>query len=120
MPGDLVLTSGNAHPQLSREIADALGLRLAEAEKHGPHPAYPHTRAAAGPLQPDLWEAKSSWYAPSRNRANFLVTDSAPGYFNYWQPNPAALAALGRPARTYHVGPYTVYVYDKNLLADLG
>jgi hypothetical protein len=75
---------------------------------------------APGTLRPDLWEAKSSWYAPSRNRANFLVTDSAPGYFNYWQPNPAALAALGRPARTYHVGPYTVYVYDKNLLADPG
>jgi len=75
---------------------------------------------APGTLQPDLWEAKSSWYSPSRDRANFLVTDSAPGYFNYWQPRPAALAALGRPARTYHVGPYTVYVYDKNLLADLG
>jgi hypothetical protein len=73
-----------------------------------------------GTLRPDLWEAKSSWYDPSRHRANFLVTDSAPGFFNYWQPSPAALAALGRPARTYHVGPYTVYVYDKNLLADLG
>jgi hypothetical protein len=73
-----------------------------------------------GTLRPDLWEAKSSWYDRSRNRANFLVTDSAPGFFNYWQPSPAALAALGRPARTYHVGPYTVYVYDKNLLADLG
>ncbi len=32
MPGDLVLTSGNAHLELSREIAEALGLRLAEAE----------------------------------------------------------------------------------------
>jgi hypothetical protein len=73
-----------------------------------------------GTLRPDLWEAKSSWYDPSRNRANFLVTSSGPGFFNHWLPNPAALAALGRPARTYHVGPYTVYVYDKNLLADLG
>jgi len=73
-----------------------------------------------GTLRPYLWEAESSWYSPSRNRANFLVTDSAAGFFNYWQPSPAALAALGRPARTYHVGPYTVYVYDKNLLADLG
>ena len=34
-------------------------------------------------------------------------------------PNAAALAALGRPVRTYHTGPYTVYVYDKNLLAEL-
>jgi len=73
-----------------------------------------------GTLQPDLWEAKGSWYDPGPNRATFLVTDSAPGFFNHWQPNPAALAALGRPARTYHVGPYTVYVWNKNLLAGLG
>ena len=73
-----------------------------------------------GTLQPDLWEAKGSWYDSGPNRAGFLVTDSAPGFFNHWQPNPAALAALGRPARTYHVGPYTVYVWNKNLLAGLG
>jgi hypothetical protein len=70
-----------------------------------------------GTLQPDLWEAKSSWYDSGPAQANFLVTDSARGFFNHWQPNPAALAALGRPARTYHVGPYTVYVWSKNLLA---
>ena len=73
-----------------------------------------------GTLQPDLWEAKGSWYDSGPNRATFLVTDSAPGFFNHWQPNPAALAALRRPARTYHVGPYTVYVWNKNLLAGLG
>jgi hypothetical protein len=72
-----------------------------------------------GTLQPDLWEAKGSWYDSGPNRATFLVTDSAPGFFNHWQPSPAALAALGRPARTYHVGPYTVYVWNKNLLAGL-
>jgi hypothetical protein len=72
-----------------------------------------------GTLQPDLWEAKGSWYDAGPNRATFLVTDSAPGFFNHWQPNPAALASLGRPARTYHVGPYTVYVWNKNLLAGL-
>ena len=73
-----------------------------------------------GTLRPDLWEAKGSWYDSGPNRATFLVTDSAPGFFNHWQPSPAALAALGRPARTYHVGPYTVYVWNKNLLAGLG
>jgi hypothetical protein len=73
-----------------------------------------------GTLQPDLWEAKGSWYDPGPNRANFLVTSSTPGFFNHWQPNPAALAALGKPVRIYHTGPYTVYVYDKNLLAELG
>ncbi len=73
-----------------------------------------------GTLQPDLWEAEGSWYDSGPNRATFLVTDSAPGFFNHWQPSPAALAALGRPATTYHVGPYTIYVWDKNLLAGLG
>ena len=72
-----------------------------------------------GTLQPDLWEAKSSWYDPRRHHANFLVTSSTPGFFHHWQPNRAALAALGPAARTYHVGPYTVYVWNKNLLAEL-
>jgi len=72
-----------------------------------------------GTLQPDLWEAKGSWYDAGPNHANFLVTSSTPGFFNHWQPNRAALAALGPPVRTYHVGPYTVYVWNKNLLAEL-
>jgi hypothetical protein len=72
-----------------------------------------------GTLRPDLWESKGSWYGPGAHQATFLVTDSAPGFFNHWQPNSAALAALGRPARTYHVGPYTVYVWDKNLLVQV-
>ena len=67
-------------------------------------------------LKPDLWESKSSWYDPRAHRATFLVTDSAAGFFNHWQPDPAALAALGQPVRIYHVGTYTVYVFDKNLL----
>jgi hypothetical protein len=73
-----------------------------------------------GTLQPDLWESKPSWYDPASYRPTFLVTDSQPGFFHYWKPNPAALAAYGPPARTYHVGPYTVFVWDKNLLAGPG
>ena len=76
---------------------------------------------AVGPdkLEPDMWESKFAWYDPATQRATFLVTDSAPGFFNHWEPNAAALASLGRPVRTYHVGTYTIYVWDKNLLADL-
>jgi hypothetical protein len=72
-----------------------------------------------GTLAPDLWEAKASWYDPAHNQANFLVTSKTPGFFNHWQPDQAALAKLGAPVRVYHTGPYTVYVYDKNLLAAL-
>jgi hypothetical protein len=77
-------------------------------------------RAVASlPLAPYPWEAKSSWYDPGLNRANFLVTGGKPGFFNHWEPKRAALAALGPPVRTYRNGPYTIYVYDKNLLAEL-
>ncbi len=73
-----------------------------------------------GSLQPDLWESKPSWYDPASFHPTFLVTDSRPGFFNRWEPNPAALAAYGPPARTYHVGPYTIFVWPKNLLAGTG
>src|ERR1700749_2496597 len=77
-------------------------------------------RAVASlPLAPYRWGGKSSWYDPGRNRANFLVTSNGSGFFNRWHPKPAAQAALGRPVRTYHTGHYTIYVYDKNLLAEL-
>ena len=59
-------------------------------------------RAVASlPLAPYRWEAKSSWYDPGPNQANFLVTSNAPGFFNHWQPKPAAQAALAvRSGRT--------------------
>jgi hypothetical protein len=68
-------------------------------------------------LHPYPWESKSSWYDPRANRATFLVTDRQPGFFNYFQPGRAALARYGPPARSYHVGPYAVLVWDTNLLA---
>jgi hypothetical protein len=73
-----------------------------------------------GTLTPDLWESKGSWYDAGAQPATFLVTDSEPGFFHYWKPAPAALASLGPPARTYHVGPYTIFVWDKNLLLQAG
>jgi hypothetical protein len=80
------------------------------------------TIRSVGPdkLEPNMWESKSSWYDPASQRATFLVTDSAPGFFNHWEPKAAALAALGQPARIYHYGPYTIYVWDRNLLPQVG
>ena len=74
----------------------------------------------ADTLRPYPWESKASWYDPRSQRATFLVTDSQPGFFNYWQPSPAALASYGPPARVYRFGPYTVFVWGKNLLAGPG
>ena len=74
-------------------------------------------RAVQSSLRPYLWETKGSWYDPASQRATFLVTESGTGYFNHWQPSASALAALGPPARIYQVGPYTVRVWNKNLLS---
>jgi ribonucleoside-diphosphate reductase alpha chain len=46
--------------ELSARIAEEIYLTALEASaglaaEHGPHPAFPQTRAAAGQLQPDLW-----------------------------------------------------------------
>jgi hypothetical protein len=77
-------------------------------------------RAVQPSLRPYLWEAKGSWYDPGSQRATFLVTDSQAGFFNHWQPSASVLAAFGPPVRTYHVGPYTVLVWNANLLAGPG
>jgi hypothetical protein len=69
-----------------------------------------------GNLQRDWWESKHSWYDPSVHAATFLVTQDQPGFYNLWEPEPAAVAAFGRPASTYEFGPYTIYVWDQNLL----
>lgn len=74
-------------------------------------------RAVQPSLRPYLWESKGSWYDPASQRATFLVTENQAGYFNHFQPSASALAALGPPARVYHVGPYTVLVWNKNLLS---
>jgi hypothetical protein len=71
-------------------------------------------RAVQPSLRPYLWETKGSWYD---QRATFLVTENQAGYFNHFEPSASALAALGPPARTYHVGPYTVLVWNKNVLS---
>ena len=63
-----------------------------------------------------MWESKYSWYDPAPHAATFLVTDSAPEFGGNWLPNPAAVADFGRPAQTYHVGPYMIYVWRGNLL----
>ncbi len=51
----------DAAREMSARIAEEIYLTALEAsaglaEQHGPHPAFGETRAAAGKLQPDLWE----------------------------------------------------------------
>jgi hypothetical protein len=67
-------------------------------------------------LRRDLWMAKASWYDPKEHYANFVVLDRQPGTFSHWEPRFLIRKYFGVPARTYRTGPYTIMVWDRNLL----
>ena len=69
-------------------------------------------------MGPYLWLAKPSWYDPAGQEANFIVLASTRSYL-YWEPRAVIAKYFGRPAREYHVGPFTVMVWDKNLLSSI-
>ncbi len=70
-------------------------------------------------LRPDLWLAKPAWYDPATEQANFVVLSSVPGFKNNWEPRALISKYFGRPAHVYNFGPYTVMVWDRNILADV-
>jgi hypothetical protein len=70
-------------------------------------------------LGPDLWLAEPAWYDPTAQQANFVVLSSTPGFKNNWEPRALVAKVFGRPAHVYNFGPYTVMVWDKNILSDL-
>jgi hypothetical protein len=70
-------------------------------------------------MQRDLWMSNADWYNARLHYANFVVLENAPGFMNQWEPRALAAKYFGAPARTYHLGPYTIMIYDKNLLRDI-
>ena len=71
---------------------------------------------ADGGLVAYRWEAKAAWYDPGTQYANFVVLQNQAGFFNDWQPARRTLARFGPPEHTFHTGPYTVLVYQQNLM----
>ena len=72
---------------------------------------------------PRNYESKASWYDPRLNYANFVVINSAdarPGRNGVIIPGRDILALAGPPAHTYHYKTFTIWVWNHNLLADLG
>lgn len=69
-------------------------------------------------LTRDLWLAKPSWYDPAAQQASFIVLSNAPGRLN-WEPRALIAKYFGGPARQYTFGPYTVLVWDRNLLPSI-
>jgi ribonucleoside-diphosphate reductase alpha chain len=75
----------DAARELSARIAEEIYLTALEAsadlaEQHGPHPAFGQTRAAAGKLQPDLWDVSGTqaqrWSALRRRIAETGLRNS--------------------------------------------
>jgi len=68
---------------------------------------------------PRAYQSEASWYDPNLHYANFIVNTGADKP-QAIIPSGDWLKAFGPPAKTYHDGPYTIMVWNKNLLADLG
>jgi hypothetical protein len=75
-------------------------------------------RALTSIMGPYLWLAKPSWYDPAGQQANFIMLDSTRSYL-YWEPRAAVAKYFGSPAGEYHLGPFTVMVWDRNLLSSI-
>jgi hypothetical protein len=65
-------------------------------------------------LAPDKWETDVALANPAKNSANFVV--NAPDNL---VPIKLAAQMFGKPAHTYRDGPYTIMVWNKNLLREL-
>ena len=68
---------------------------------------------------PRIYQSALSWYDPKLHYANFIVNTGADKPKALIPPGDW-LKAFGPPARTYQDGPYTIMVWNKNLLALLG
>jgi len=70
-------------------------------------------------MQRDLWMSDDRWYDSGEHYANFIVLDSAQGFYNHWEPVALIRKHFGTPAQVFHTGPYTIEVWDRNLLPDI-
>lgn len=72
-----------------------------------------------GRIVPFTSNVETGRFDPARSSADFVVlAPTIPGYIGFTKRN-AVIATFGEPARTYHVGPYTILQWHKNLLADM-
>ncbi|HEX6528003.1 MAG TPA: hypothetical protein VF070_49470 [Streptosporangiaceae bacterium] len=67
-------------------------------------------------MKKDLWMTNELWYQPWAHYANFIVLDSQPGYFTHWEPVALIKKYFGTPEQVYRTGPYTIEVWNHNLL----
>jgi hypothetical protein len=76
---------------------------------------------------PRDFESKASWYSPQAGYANFVLSNTADGNSGPTPGNGVSVVPMrdilpfaGPPAHIYHYKTFTIMVWNKNLLADLG
>jgi hypothetical protein len=70
-------------------------------------------------LSADLWMAKSSWYSRDAPSANFIALQWHGGLPDSARTRLLVGRYFGAPADIYTFGPYTVLVYDRDLLTEI-
>jgi hypothetical protein len=65
-----------------------------------------------------LFEEKASDFDPRMHYANFVVSTQQDGPIAYVRPL-LVYRAFGRPAHTYRYGPWTIMIWNKNLLYEI-
>jgi len=71
-------------------------------------------------ISPYEWESRPSWYVPRLSDPNFVVTVSYPQGEEMFAKPAVVRRVFGRSARVYRFQRYTILVWNKNLLNDLG
>jgi hypothetical protein len=69
---------------------------------------------------PYTWESRPSWYDPGVSHPDFVVTVSSPQAEEMFARPVVIRRVFGPPAQVYRLGRYTIMVWNKNLLTDLG
>jgi hypothetical protein len=72
-------------------------------------------------LVPHAAETKTSWWSATSSYADFVVLGPPDDHYDYpgFTNKALVIAKFGEPARVYHVGPYTILWWHKNLLKDI-
>ena len=61
------------------------------------------------------WETNALWFDASRHSATFVITDLAGSGLS-----PSAESYFGKPVQIEHVAQWTILIYEKNLLEQVG
>jgi hypothetical protein len=114
-PASLALTAWLRAHGLRDGLADYWNATSVTLDSGGTITVGALIRSRFRPLAPYSWETDSRQFDPATHQANFVIVSP------YLAVTKAvAIKTFGPPATVYHFQAYTIMVWHKNLLSDLG